>query len=50
MVFVGIDVSKAQSIVAMLNDDGSIRAKPFTMHHTLSFIRYERFGELPEGS
>ena len=36
MVAVGIDVSKAQSTVAMLNDDGSIRAKPFTMHHTLS--------------
>lgn len=36
MVAVGIDVSKAQSTVAMLNDDGSIREKPFTMHHTLS--------------
>ena len=36
MVAVGIDVSKAQSTVAMLNDDGSIRAKPYTMHHTLA--------------
>lgn len=36
MVAVGIDVSKAQSTVAMLNDDGSIRAKPFTMYHTLA--------------
>ncbi|MDI9395167.1 MAG: hypothetical protein QM426_07040 [Euryarchaeota archaeon] len=48
MVAVGIDVSKAQSTVAMLNNDGSIRAKPFTMYPY--FSRYECFGELPEGS
>lgn len=36
MIAVGIDVSKAKSTVAVLNSDGSIRAKPFTMHHTLS--------------
>ena len=36
MIAVGIDVSKAKSTVAILNSDGSIRAKPFIMHHTLS--------------
>lgn len=36
MIAVGIDVSKAKSTVAILNSDGSIRAKPFTMRHTLS--------------
>ena len=36
MIAVGIDVSKAKSTVAVLNSDGSIRTKPFTMHHTLS--------------
>lgn len=36
MIAVGIDVSKAKSTVAVLNSDGSIRAKPFTMYHTLS--------------
>lgn len=35
-IAVGIDVSKAKSTVAVLNSDGSIRTKPFTMHHTLS--------------
>ena len=28
MIAVGIDVSKAKSTVAILNGDGSIRAKP----------------------
>lgn len=36
MIAVGIDVSKAKSTVAVLNSDGTIRAKPFTMYHTLS--------------
>ena len=36
MIAVGIDVSKAKSTIAVLNSDGSIRAKPFTMYHTLS--------------
>ena len=36
MIAVGIDVSKAKSTVAVLNSDSSIRAKPFTMYHTLS--------------
>lgn len=36
MIAVGIDVSKAKSTVAILNSDGSIRAKPFTICHTLS--------------
>ena len=33
MIAVGIDVSKAKSTVAILNGDGSIRAKPFDVHH-----------------
>lgn len=36
MIAVGINVSKAKSTVAVLHSDGSIRAKPFTIHHTLS--------------
>ena len=34
MIAVGIDVSKSKSTVAILNGDGSIRAKPFDVHHT----------------
>ena len=34
MYAVGIDVSKAKSTVAILNPDGSVRAKPFTICHT----------------
>ena len=34
MIAVGIDVSKSKSTVAILNGDGSIRAKPFVVHHT----------------
>ena len=34
MIAVGIDVSKSKSTVAILNGDGSIRAKPFNVHHT----------------
>ena len=34
MIAVGIDVSKSKSTVAIINDDGSIRAKPFVVHHT----------------
>ena len=33
MIAVGIDVSKAKSTVAILNGDGSIRAKVYMMHH-----------------
>ena len=33
MIAVGIDVSKSKSTVAILNEDGSIRAKPFDVHH-----------------
>ena len=35
MIAVGIDVSKSKSTVAILNGDGSIRAKPFDVHHTI---------------
>ena len=34
MIAVSIDVSKSKSTVAILNGDGSIRAKPFNVHHT----------------
>ena len=34
MIAVGIDVSKSKSTVAILNGDGSIRAKPFEVRHT----------------
>ena len=33
MIAVGIDISKSKSTVAILNGDGSIRAKPFDVHH-----------------
>ena len=33
MIAVGIDISKSKSTVAILNGDGSIRAKPFNMNH-----------------
>ena len=33
MIAVGIDVSKSKSTVAILNGDGTIRAKPFDVHH-----------------
>jgi len=36
MIAVGIDVSKDKSTVAILNGDGSIRAKLFTMLHDRS--------------
>ncbi len=32
MIAIGIDVSKSKSTVAILNGDGSIRAKPFVRH------------------
>ena len=35
MIAVGIDVSQSKSTVAILNGDGSIRAKPFDVHHTI---------------
>lgn len=35
MIAVGIDVSKSKSTVAILNGDGSIRAKPFDVHHVV---------------
>ena len=34
MIAIGIDVSKSKSTVAILNGDGSIRAKPFDVRHT----------------
>ena len=44
MIAVGIDVSKSKSTVAILNGDGSIRAKPFTVRHTadelLALVNY----------
>ena len=44
MIAVGIDIAKSKSTVAILNSDGSIRAKPFDIHHTKpdldSLIRY----------
>ena len=33
MIGAGIDISKSKSTVAILNGDGSIRAKPFNMQH-----------------
>lgn len=33
MIAVGIDISKSKSKVAVLDSDGSIRAKPFDVHH-----------------
>ena len=44
MIAVGIDVSKSESTVAILNGDGSIRAKPFNVRHTadelLALVNY----------
>lgn len=34
MIAVGIDVSKSKSTVAILDSDGCIRAKPYSMNHT----------------
>lgn len=34
MIAVGIDVSKSKSTVAVLDSDGCIRAKPYSMRHT----------------
>jgi transposase len=46
MIAVGIDVSKGKSTVAILNSDGSIRARPYEMHHSKAeldaLIRYIR--------
>ena len=36
MLAVGIDVSKSKSTVAILNSDGSVLVKPYTMAHTKS--------------
>ena len=36
MIAVGIDVSKSKSTVAILNSDGSVLVKPYTMAHTQS--------------
>ena len=36
MLAVGIDVSKSKSTVAILNSDGSVLVKPYTMAHTQS--------------
>ena len=36
MLAVGIDVSKSKSTVAILNADGSVLVKPYTMEHTQS--------------
>ena len=44
MIAVGIVVSKSKSTVAILNGDGSIRAKPFNVRHTadelLALVNY----------
>jgi hypothetical protein len=44
MIAVGIDVSKSKSTVAILNGDGSIRAKPFNVRHSadelLALVNY----------
>ena len=44
MIAIGIDVSKSKSTVAILNGDGSIRAKPFNVRHTadelLALVNY----------
>ena len=34
MIAVGIDISKSKITVAILNSDGTIRAKPFDIYHT----------------
>ena len=39
MIAVGIDVSKSKSTVAILNGDGSIRAKPFDVHHVVDELQ-----------
>ncbi len=39
MIAVGIDVSKSKSTVAILNGDGSIRAKPFDVHHVANELQ-----------
>ena len=36
MIAVGIDISKSKSTVAILNSDGSVLVKPYTMAHTKS--------------
>ena len=36
MIAVGIDVSKSKSTVAIINSDGSVLVKPYTMAHTQS--------------
>ena len=36
MIAVGIDISKSKSTVAILNSDGSVLVKPYTMAHTQS--------------
>ena len=38
MIAVGIDVSKSKSTVAILNGDGSIRAKPFDVHARIASV------------
>ena len=38
MITVGIDVSKSKSTIAILNGDGSIRAKPFDVNHSVDEI------------
>lgn len=53
MIAVGIDISKSKSKVAILNGDGTVRAKPFDVHHTKSeldaLINYiEDTGEQPK--
>lgn len=39
MIAVGIDVSKGKSTVAVLNEDGSIRVKPYEVLHTADQLR-----------
>ena len=56
MIAVGIDVSKSKSTVAILNGDGSIRAKPFNVRHTadellalVNYIKYWRWSTTSKG-
>ena len=39
MIAVGIDVSKSKSTIAILNGDGTIRAKPFDVHHVANELQ-----------
>lgn len=42
MLAVGIDVSKSKSTAAILNQDGSILAKPFNVKHNYALTRISK--------